>query len=81
MSARTLAAALLAARRAILQTAKAAGPALERQIASRQAEAAVWVEERAEGADLHIIGDELDPREIRRLVAEVLPISDQGNGE
>ncbi len=78
MSALSLVTALRAARRTLLRAAEAVRPELERRIAEEQAEAAVWTEETAEGADLWIAGDGLDPERVRRLVTESLCISDRG---
>ena len=80
MSAFSLVTALRAARRTLLRAAEAARPELERRIADGEAEAAVWTEETAEGADLWIAGDGLDPERVRRLVAETFSTADPGDG-
>ncbi len=76
MSPLSLTAALRVAQRALVQAAEATRPELERRIADGEAEAAVWVEETAEGADLLVAGDRLDPKEVRRLVAETFSTAD-----
>jgi len=61
------------ARRGLLRAAEAARPQLEGRIADGVAEAAVWAEETADGVDLWIAGDGMDPEEVRRLVTETFP--------
>ena len=78
MSSRSFAIALRAARRALLRMAETAGPELERRITD-EGEAAVWMEEASDGADLWITGDGLDPETVRRLVRETFSISGPGD--
>ena len=78
MNGRSLAIVLRAARRALLQATESACTELERRITG-EGEAAVWVEETSDGADLWIAGDGLDPETVRRLVMETFSISDPGD--
>ncbi len=80
MSPLSLAAALRVAQRALVQTAEAMRPELAHRIADGKAEAAAWAEEAAEGAELRIAGDGLEPDVVRRIVAETFSTSGQGNG-